>query len=93
MDQHVISGIGNIYADEILYRSHISPLESANHLTKEDWDLLISNAKDILKTAIQEQGTTIRSYHPSKDMVGNFQNQLFVYGKKVISVLLVILRL
>lgn len=82
MDQHVISGIGNIYADEILYRSHISPLESASHLIKEDWDLLISNAKDILKTAIQEQGTTIRSYHPSKDMVGNFQNQLFVYGKK-----------
>lgn len=82
MDQHFIAGIGNIYADETLYRSHIHPLEPASNLTKEDWDLLISNAKAILLTAIQEQGTTIRSYHPSKDMVGNFQNQLYVYGKK-----------
>ena len=80
-DQTIIAGIGNIYADEILFASKVHPLTPGKLIKKEEWVLMLDNAKRILKDAIQSGGSTIRSYHPGKDIDGKFQVKLLAYGK------------
>ncbi|MCD8194969.1 MAG: DNA-formamidopyrimidine glycosylase [Coprobacillus sp.] len=82
LDQSIIAGLGNIYADEVLFLSGINPMEKAKKLTREDWEKVLTNSIDVLNKAIKEGGSTIRSYHPGKGIDGNFQTQLNVYGKK-----------
>ncbi len=82
LDQSIISGIGNIYADEILYLSHISPLCSTNQLTKKNRMDIILYTKEVLNEAIKAGGTTIRSYTSEEGVHGLFQQQLKVHGKK-----------
>lgn len=82
MDQHIIAGLGNIYADETLFLSRIHPETPAQTLSLEEWNLLLKNAKEVLHKAIQLGGSTIRSYHASRDLDGRFQNELLVYGKE-----------
>ena len=82
LDQGIIVGIGNIYADEILFLSHISPLRKANTLNDLECDLIISNTRNILHQAILKGGTTIRSYTSLNGVHGLFQQELFVHGKE-----------
>ena len=82
LDQTLMTGLGNIYADEVLYASNIHPLTPANKITKKQWELIVKNAKEILNNAIIAGGSTIKSYHPGKDIDGNFQTALKAYGKK-----------
>ncbi len=82
LDQTLMTGLGNIYADEVLYASKIHPLTPANQITKKEWELLVKNSQLILNEAIQAGGSTIKSYHPGKDIDGNFQSALKAYGKK-----------
>lgn len=82
LDQTILSGIGNIYANEILFDTKISPFLKGFELTKENCrDLLISSQK-ILAAAIANHGSTIRTYHSAPDKEGNFQAFLKIYGKK-----------
>ena len=81
LDQTLMTGLGNIYVDEVLFASKIHPLTPANLITKPQWELIVSHAKEILNEAIQSGGSTIKSYHPGKDIDGNFQTRLKVYGK------------
>lgn len=81
LDQTLITGLGNIYVDETLFASKIHPLTLTNKVTKEEWELIIKNAQEILNNAIKAGGSTIKSYHPGKDIDGNFQSRLLVYGK------------
>ncbi len=81
LDQSLISGIGNIYADEILFSSQIYPLTPASSLNEEQISFIILSAKEILAKAISLGGSTIRSYHPEKGKSGEMQNSLKVYGK------------
>ncbi len=81
LDQTLITGLGNIYVDETLYASHIHPLTPANKISKKEWEDIISNSKEILKTAIEMGGSTIKSYHPGKDIDGNFQTRIKIYGR------------
>jgi len=81
LDQSLMAGIGNIYADEICFSCGLNPLTPAKLLTKKDWQKVVSEAKRILTQAIQEGGSTIKSYHPSKDIDGKFQGNLKAYGK------------
>ena len=81
LDQSIIVGIGNIYADEILFLSHINPLKKAYQLTDKELNNIIENTKIILDKAIKLGGTTIRSYESSEGVHGNFQNELLVHGK------------
>ena len=81
LDQTLMTGLGNIYADEVLFRSQIHPLTPTNKITKVEWKSIVKNAQDILNDAIREGGSTIRSYHPGKDIDGNFQSALQAYGK------------
>lgn len=82
LDQTLMTGLGNIYDDEVLFASHVHPLTPANLISKEEWELIVKNAQRILKEAIHDGGSTIRSYHPGKNIDGNFQSHLLAYGHK-----------
>lgn len=82
LDQSIIVGIGNIYADEILFLSKINPLKKANELEKEELETIIKNTKITLEKAIQAGGTTIRSYESSEGVHGRFQQELLVHSKE-----------
>lgn len=81
LDQHLVVGIGNIYADEILYKAKIHPMRPANSLTAQEEEILYETILSILAKAIKKGGTTIRSYENAFGENGNYQNHLKVYGK------------
>lgn len=81
LDQSIMVGIGNIYADEILFLSKINPLKKCNTLTKEDCNNIIKYTKEILEKAIKMGGTTIRTYSSVDGIHGLFQEELLVHGK------------
>ena len=81
LDQSIITGIGNIYDDEILFMSRISPLRKASDVTIQECDSIISNCREVLTKAIKLGGTTIRSFTSSEGVHGLFQNKLLVHGK------------
>ncbi len=82
LDQEIISGLGNIYADEVLFASSIHPLRKANTLTKEECEKIIKSAKEILLKAISMGGTTIKSYTSSLGVTGHYQDYLKVHKKE-----------
>lgn len=81
LDQRVIVGIGNIYADEVLFLSRINPLVKAKKLSLKQLESIISNTKVVLEKAIKEGGTTIRSYTSDEGVSGRFQNSLYVHSR------------
>lgn len=81
LDQSIIVGIGNIYADEILFLSKINPLKKTSSLSDLELNKIIKNTKTILEKAIKLGGTTIKSYQSSEGVHGLFQNELLVHGK------------
>ena len=82
LDQSVISGIGNIYASEILFKAGIHPGTGINTLTdRQTQDLLVS-IRNILSLALRYNGTSISDYRQIDDKQGEFQNFLKVYGKE-----------
>ena len=56
LDQNIIVGIGNIYADEILFLSKINPLKKCNLITKEEAENIIKYTKKVLEAAIEKRG-------------------------------------
>lgn len=82
LDQNIITGIGNIYADEILFLSGINPYKKTNKLKKKELKEIIDNTRKVLKEAIEFGGTTIRSYLSLDNQRGNFQQYLLVHGQK-----------
>lgn len=82
LDQSIITGIGNIYADEILFLSKINPLIKASELKKNKLLDIINNTKIVLEKAIEAGGTTIRSYTSSEGVTGRFQHELYVHSKE-----------
>lgn len=81
LDQSIITGIGNIYDDEILFLSKINPLAPANSLKNSKLKLIIENTIITLDKAIKEGGTTIRNYTSEEGVTGLFQNHLYVHTK------------
>lgn len=79
LDQSIMSGIGNIYADEILFKSKISPFLKGKEITKNNLESIIYYSKDILNDSIKHNGTTIKSYTFSLNHSGNYQNYLLVH--------------
>ena len=82
LDQSIITGIGNIYANEILFMSKINPLDTQDKLTTKDLQNIIDNTKLELESAIKKGGTTIRSYTSVDGVHGLFQQELYVHGKE-----------
>lgn len=82
LDQTIMSGLGNIYVDEVLFETKIHPETPAKLVTKKQLENILENSKVILEKACKAGGTTIKSYHPREGVSGNFQVDLKVYGKK-----------
>ena len=82
LDQSIISGIGNIYADEICYATSIHPTRVAKKVTKKECDNIVDVSKSILLQAINDGGSTIKTYHSGNGVDGLFQQNLLVYGRK-----------
>jgi len=82
LDQSIIVGIGNIYANEILFLSKIHPETPGNKLTDKNFQDIINNTKIILEKAISQGGTTIHTYTSVDGITGKFQQELLVHGKK-----------
>ena len=82
LDQSIIAGLGNIYADEVLFASNISPFKKGREITDIEAKSIIKEAKRIIEEAIKNNGSTIRTYQASKKIHGSFQSFLKVYGKE-----------
>lgn len=82
LNQNLISGIGNIYADEALFRAGIRPDRAAGSLTAAEIDSLCGAIKQVLNKSIDAQGTTFRDYRNGFNQEGSFQKYLQVYGRE-----------
>ena len=82
LDQHVISGLGNIYVDETLFRARIHPTRKGNTLSLSDAKHILISAREVLSKAISLGGTTIRTFEPMDGVHGRFQNELLVHTKE-----------
>jgi len=83
LDQSIISGLGNIYADEVLFKSKISPLRISNTITLDECNNIIISSNNIIKKAIECGGCTIRSYTSSLGVIGHYQDYLCCHTRKV----------
>lgn len=81
MENEIVVGVGNIYANESLFDAGISPLRQACSLKKEEIEKLISSIKKIIQAAIKSGGSSISDYVDSNGNSGHFQKGFKVYGR------------
>ena len=81
LDQRVVAGVGNIYADESLFRANIHPLRAAGTLKRKELDVLADVIRNVLETAIEKRGSTLRDYRDVEGVNGNYQDSSWVYGR------------
>ena len=81
LDQSILAGIGNIYADEICFACQIDPHSISNTISLKKCDEIIHHASVILNEAIKDGGSTIKSFQSTHGVDGLFQQKLNVYGK------------
>ena len=82
LNHKIISGIGNIYASEILFSTNISPLRMGRDISHTDCKEILEQSKIILNKAIKAGGTTLNDYFNAESKPGYFKIQLNVYGKE-----------
>ena len=82
MDQRCVSGLGNIYVNEILFLSRVKPNRQAINLKDSEISNIVKNTKKILKIAIKHGGSSIKDFSNEDGKKGYFQQQFNVYGKK-----------
>ena len=82
LDQKVVSGIGNIYVDEILYDARLHPRRKANTLSDEEWGRLHAAIIENLAAGVEHRGTTVRLYKDVLNRPGEHQNYLRVFEKQ-----------
>lgn len=81
MNNEIVVGIGNIYANEILFQSGILPTRPSNQVTPTELELIITNTRNILNKAIYLGGSSFSNYVDSTGSKGNFQNEFQVYNQ------------
>jgi formamidopyrimidine-DNA glycosylase len=82
LDQRAAAGLGNIYADEALWRAKVHPLRPAGGLTTREVGHLQRAIKEALQAGIARQGTTLRDYRTPNGASGSMQDELRVYGRE-----------
>jgi formamidopyrimidine-DNA glycosylase len=82
INAHVVAGVGNIYANEALFRAGIRPNRPAGKISHERCDRLARAVRATLKKAIRAGGTTLRDFQNADGLPGYFQQTLNVYGRK-----------
>ena len=81
IDQKFVSGIGNIYASEILFSSKVNPQKKIGLLNNKECNKIIINSKKVLLNAIQKGGSSIRNFKNTDGKKGNFQDNFKVYQR------------
>jgi formamidopyrimidine-DNA glycosylase len=81
LDQRVVAGLGNIYADEALWRARVNPLRAANDLVPEEVARVHRAIRAALRTGIERQGSTLRDYSTPDGAEGSMQDEFRVYGR------------
>lgn len=81
LDQTIISGLGNIYVNEVLFEARVNPFKKGEEITKKECQNIILATNDIIPRAIKKGGTTIKSYTSSLGVTGRFQQDLKVHMK------------
>lgn len=81
MDNHVVVGVGNIYANESLFKSGIDPRRPAGKISKARYRVLTQHIKETLAAAIKQGGTTLKDFTQSDGKPGYFAQELLVYGR------------
>lgn len=81
MDNHIVVGVGNIYANESLFMAGIKPIRKASTLTKKEAELWVEKIRFVLQQSIDQGGTTLRDFVGGDGKPGYFQQQLLVYGR------------
>jgi formamidopyrimidine-DNA glycosylase len=82
MDSRVVVGVGNIYANESLFRAGIRPGRAANRVSRARMAKLVDAVRQTLTEAIAKGGSTLRDYVDSDGRAGDFQRSYFVYGRE-----------
>jgi len=82
MDQTFVSGLGNIYVNEVLFLSKIHPLRQCSNLKRESINNLIYNIRKVLKISINQGGSSIKDFKNTYGKSGNFQQFFNVYGQE-----------
>ncbi|VTS03023.1 formamidopyrimidine-dna glycosylase : Formamidopyrimidine-DNA glycosylase OS=Pseudogulbenkiania ferrooxidans 2002 GN=mutM PE=3 SV=1: Fapy_DNA_glyco: H2TH: zf-FPG_IleRS [Gemmata massiliana] len=81
LDQKIVAGVGNIYADEALFRAKLHPGRAGKSVTNAECDHLREAIEAVLLRAIESRGSTIRDYVGGSGLRGGFQNEFAVYGR------------
>ena len=81
MDQKLVSGLGNIYVNEILHLSSVNPLKDSKNLKIHQAKKIVKNIKTILLKAIKSGGSSIRDFKGASGKKGNFQQKFMVYDR------------
>ena len=81
MDGKVVVGVGNIYANEVLFLSGVHPRRAAGRISRARYGVLAGNIKQVLTSAIEQGGTTLRDFVGGDGRPGYFAQQLYVYGR------------
>lgn len=82
LDQTFIAGIGNIYADEALFRAGIHPRRHSHDLSANETGRLFDEIRDVLSSAVEHRGTTLRDYRDGNGQPGENLSQLQIYSRK-----------
>lgn len=82
MDQRVLAGVGNIYANEALWRANVDPSRIANRVTPDEAASLRDAIVDVLSESIEQRGTSFRDYRDATGSRGGFAERLMVYGRE-----------
>jgi formamidopyrimidine-DNA glycosylase len=84
LNQSFLAGIGNIYADEVLFAAKLHPLRKADSLTTEEQARLYRAIRKVLERAVEGRGTTLddRGYVDAAGQAGAYREQLAVYGRR-----------
>ena len=82
MDQSVLAGVGNIYADESLFLSGVRPTRKAGKLTRKECDALAANIRKVMKRSIETGGSSISDYISPDGEDGAYQDERMVYARK-----------
>lgn len=82
LDQSIINGLGNIYANEVLFASGINPLREPNSISIEEANKIIEVSRQIVSRSFELGGCTIRSYTSGLGVIGHYQDELKVHGKE-----------
>ena len=81
LDQRVVAGLGNIYADEALWRARLNPLRPANEVSEDEVRRLVRAIRAALRAGIARQGSTLSDYRTPDGASGSMQDEFRVYGR------------